>query len=363
MSLLGFAPPGSLARLLIKRLLPPIITLVLLDLAATWFVSHKLDSNDWLLEDVFWLMAVGQCILIGLLIWTVVSGVNRSMTSVRALSEQIAERSAEDLGRMNVQHLPTEFEHLLTHTNALFDRLSDTLDAQRSFVGHAAHQLKTPLAGLKLECELMLVQPLPPDIRERAERIKNVTDRMIRMGTQLLLLARVDPEGRPQDHFVLLDLSEWVRTCGAEWFERAQARRIDLVLEAPEQPVWIEGDPILLKELLSNLIDNALRYAQGAQRIRLLVSATPPTLSVEDDGCGIAAKDQSRVFDAFYRAADAAQGGSGLGLALVREIARAHGAWWNLVSTPQMTGAKITVLFPGMRKGAQLSRMDRLNRL
>ncbi|MDO9023796.1 HAMP domain-containing sensor histidine kinase [Zwartia sp.] len=360
---MSLAAPGSLARLLIKRLLPPIITLVLLDLAATWFVSHKLDSKDWQLEDVFWLMALGQSVLIGLLIWVVVSGVNRSMTSVHALSEQIAQRSAEDLGRMELQDLPSEFENLLTHTNALFARLSDTFEAQRGFVGHASHQLKTPLAGLKLECELMLAQPLPPDIRERAERIKSVTDRMIRMGTQLLLLARVDPEGRPQDHFVLLDLCEWVRTCGAEWFERAQHRNIELVLEAPDQPVWIEGDPILLKELLANLIDNALRYAQGARRIRLHVTATPPTLSVEDDGCGIALKDQSRVFDAFYRASGAAEGGSGLGMALVREIARAHGAWWNLVSTPQIAGARITILFPGMRKGAQLSRMERLSRL
>ena len=354
---------GSLARLLIQRLLPPIIALVLLDLAVTWVVSHKLDTEDWQLEDVFWLMVIGQCALISLLIWVVIRAVNQSMSSVHMLSEQISQRSALDLGAMVMQELPIELESLLNHTNALFARLNDTFDAQRRFVGHAAHQLKTPLAGLKLESELMLGQALSPEIRQRAERIKSVTDRMIRMGTQLLLLARVDPEGRPQDHFVLLDLSEWVRTCGAEWLERTQARHIELVLDAPEQPVWIEGDPILLRELLGNLIDNALRYGQGAQRIRLFVSATPPTLSVEDDGCGITPKDQSRVFDSFYRAAGAAEGGSGLGLALVREIARAHGAWWALVSMPQLSGTRVTVLFPGMRKGAQLNRMESLSRL
>ena len=345
------------------RLLPPIIALVLLDQTVTWIVSHKLEMADWDREDVFWLMVVGEIFLIILLIWVVLNAVNRSMSSVEKLSDQISQRSAQDLGRMELKGLPTEFDQLLSHTNALFERLNDTFEAQRRFVGHAAHQLKTPLAGLKLESELMLAQPLPPDIRQRAERIKTVTDRMIRMGTQLLLLARVDPEGRPQDHFVLLDLSEWTRTCGVEWLERAQGRGIELQLDAPDQPVWIGGDRVLLRELLGNLIDNSLRYAKGATRIRLLVSATPPTLSVEDDGCGISETDQSRVFDAFYRASDSMEGGSGLGLALVREIARAHGAWWNLVSTPHMSGVKITVLFPGLRKGAQLNRMDRLSQL
>jgi len=353
--------PGSMARLLILRLLPPIIALVLLDQAITWVVSYKLDSDQWQREDVFWLMVVGQIFLVALLVWVVIAVVNRSMSSIEKLSEQIAQRSAQDLGRMELDDLPTEFDKLLTHTNALFARLNDTLEVQRRFVGHAAHQLKTPLAGLKLESELMLAQPLLPDIRERAERIKSVTDRMIRLGTQLLLLARVDPEGRPQDDFVLLDLSEWTRTCGVEWLERTQLRHIELQLEAPEHPVWIEGDPILLRELLGNLIDNSIRYAKGAQRIRLIVTDTPPTLSVEDDGCGIGLVDQSRVFDAFYRASDALEGGSGLGLALVREIARAHGAWWNLVSVPQLAGVRITVLFPGLRKGAQLNRLERLN--
>ena len=350
-----------MAKLLILRLLPPIIALVLLDQGLTWLISYKLDVDEWRREDVFWLMVVGQTLLVASLIWVVISAVNRSMASVEKLSEQIAQRSAQDLGRMELEDLPTEFNQLLKHTNALFARLNDTFEAQRRFVGHAAHQLKTPLAGLKLESELMLAQPLSPDIRERAERIKTVTDRMIRLGTQLLLLARVDPEGRPQDHFVLLDLSEWTRTCGAEWLERAQSRNIELQLEAPEHPVWIEGDPILLRELLDNLIDNSMRYAKGAQRIRLVVTETPPTLAVEDDGCGIVLTDQSRVFDAFYRASDALEGGSGLGLALVREIARAHGAWWNLVSIPQMTGVRITVLFPGLRKGAQLNRIERLS--
>ncbi len=362
-SSLLFGAPNSLGRHLLVRLLPPLLLLVFLNLALTWFVSHKLDVEDWQLEDIIWLLLVGQLVLIIALIVVVLRGVRQGMHSVSQLSEQIASRTPEDFGSMKIPNLPSELEVLVEHTNGLLDRISDTLAAQRRFVGHAAHQLKTPLAGLKLESELMLAKPLSDDIRQRAERIKNVTDRMIRMGKQLLILARVDPEVRPQDNFVLLDLCEWIRTVGADWIEPTKAAGISLQLEAPEQPVWVEGDPILLAEMLANLIDNALRYAKGADSIKLIVTSTPPTFSVEDNGSGILAEEQERVFEAFYRSPEAQEGGSGLGLAIVREIARAHGAWWNLLSSPQLAGVRITVVFPGPRQGALFKRLDRLQSL
>jgi len=362
-SSLLFGAPNSLGRHLLVRLLPPLLLLVFLNLALTWFVSHKLDVEDWQLEDIIWLMIVGQVVLIIALVVVVLRGVRQGMHSVSHLSEQIASRTPEDFGSMKIPNLPSELEVLVEHTNGLLDRISDTLAAQRRFVGHAAHQLKTPLAGLKLESELMLAKPLSDDIRQRAERIKNVTDRMIRMGKQLLILARVDPEVRPQDNFVLLDLCEWIRTVGADWIEPTKAAGISLQLEAPEQPVWVEGDPILLAEMLANLIDNALRYAKGADSIKLIVTSTPPTFSVEDNGSGILVEEQERVFEAFYRSPEAQEGGSGLGLAIVREIARAHGAWWNLLSSPQLAGVRITVVFPGPRKGTLFKRLDRLQSL
>jgi two-component system sensor histidine kinase TctE len=354
---------GTLARNLTLKLLPPLVLLVGLDLLATWIITHKIEMADWQLEDIFWLMVLGQVGLIALCVWVVVRGVRSGMRAVNQLSDEIAQRSVDDLGQLRIDGLPQELNGLVRHTNELLARLRDTLEAQRRFVGHAAHQLRTPLAGLKLESELMLAKELSPDLRERAERIKQVSDRMIRLGRQLLVLARVDPEARPQDHFLRLDLCEWVRTCGVEWLARAQEAGVVLQLEAPDHPVWVEGDPILLDELLGNLIDNALKYAAGAQGLRLLVTSTPPTLAVEDDGPGISTQEQGRVFEAFYRSPDAPAGGSGLGLAIVREIARAHGAWWNLVSRPQFAGTRLTVVFPGTRKGAQLTRLERFNQM
>ncbi len=350
-------PSGSLARHLVVRLMPPILLLVLLDLAATWVITHKIDMSVWMLEDFFWLMVVGQILLIALFAGVIIQGVRSGLRSVNHLSEEIRLRSIDDMQPMAVQGLPAEIAPLVTHINDLLLRLDASLAAQRRFIGHAAHQLRTPLSGLRLESELMLARPLPEDVRARAERIKVVSDRMIRLGQQLLVLAKADPNARPQDRFVRLDLCEWVRASGAEWIPRTRASQVEIDLLAPDHPVWIDGDPLLLDELLGNLIDNALRY--GAGRVTLTIGENPPSLTVEDDGPGIVPEERERVFEAFYRSPSASADGSGLGLAIVREIAHAHGAWWKLSSRPEFSGTRLTVVFPGPRKGAQLTRHER----
>ncbi|MEI2414893.1 ATP-binding protein [Orrella sp. JC864] len=336
--------------------MPAILLLVVLDLGATWVITHKLDIASWMLEDIFWMMVLGQVLLLALFAWVVVSGVRSGLRGVNHLSEAIRQRSADDLQPLEAAGLPTEMTPLVARTNELLSRLEASMAAQRRFVGHAAHQLRTPLSGLKLESELMLARPLPEDVRIRAERIKSVTDRMIRLGQQLLVLARADPGVRPQDSFERIDLCEWVRLAGAEWLARTRAAGIELELNAPDEAVLIDADVLLLGELLGNLIDNALRYGTGATRIGLQVGANPPSLSVEDNGAGIDEQEQQRVFEAFYRAPGATAGGSGLGLAIVREIAHAHGAWWKLASRPDFAGTRVTVVFPGPRIGAQLTR-------
>lgn len=351
-------PSRSLARHLVIRLMPPILLLVLLDLAATWVITHKIDMSLWMLEDFFWLMVVGQVALIALFTWVVVQGVRSGLRSVNHLSEEIRQRSIDDMQPLEVAGVPVEIEPLVAHTNDLLLRLDASLAAQRRFIGHAAHQLRTPLSGLRLESELMLARPLPDDVRARAERIKAVSDRMIRLGQQLLVLARADPNARPQDSFVRIDLCEWVRAHGAEWFPRVREARYELDLVAPDAPIWIDADPLLLAELLGNLIDNALRYGNATGRITLIVGANPPSLTVEDDGPGIPPEERDRVFEAFYRSPTATAGGSGLGLAIVREIAHAHGAWWKLTSRPDFSGTRLSVVFPGPRKGAQLTRQE-----
>lgn len=350
------APRGSLARQLVVRMMPAMLVLVLMDFITTWYLTGTISLQEWLERDLFWAMVISQLVLVVVFGGILLHGIRSGLESVNRLAVDVSQRSIDDLQPLDTASLPTEIAPLILHINDLLRRLDDSVQAQRRFVGHAAHQLRTPLAGLKVECELMLSGDLPDDVRERAERIKAVNDRMIRLGSQLLVLARADSSTRPQDSFIRSDLGEWVRTSAAEWLPRTRAAGLTLELSAPEEPVWVDIDPILMDELLGNLIDNALHHAKGATGIRLQVGATPPSLTVEDDGAGVAPEEAQRVFEAFYRAPGNAAGGAGLGLAIVREIARAHGAWWNLVSRPSFAGTRITVVFPGPRKGARLSR-------
>lgn len=351
-------PEGSLARRLMVRLFPPIAFLVILDLSVTWVLTQRMSLEDWLLRDIFWTMVLSQLFLMTLIAWILLSGIRSGLSSIKDLSQQISQRSEVDLQKLDPAGLPAEVVPLVDHVNELLLRLDDTIQAQKRFIGHAAHQLHTPLSGLRLESELMLARPLPDDVRERATRIKTVSDRMIHLGQQLMVLARADSTATLKDSFRRLDLCEWVRAEGGDWFLRARQADIELVLHAPDKPVWIDADPILLGELLGNLIDNALRYAQGTPEIALRVSDNPPSLAIEDNGPGIDAQDTLRIFDAFYRSPGTSSEGSGLGLAIVREITRAHGAWWNLSSRPSFDGTRISIVFPGPRIGARLSRTE-----
>lgn len=349
-------PRGSLARHLIFRLLPPVLLLVAVDLVITWYVTTQIHLELWLLRDIFWTMLLGQVLLVVLFAWVLVSGVRSSLRSINRLADDLKQRSVDDLQPLDATGLTTEISPLVARVNDLLSRLDQSMQAQKRFIGHAAHQFRTPLTGLKLECELMLSNELPDDVRARAERIKAVTDRLIRLGQQLLVLAKADASARPQDAFKRLDLAEWVRLNGAEWLPRAHRQQVSLQLAAPDDPVWIDADSLLLSELLGNLIDNALCYGGPLRYIRLQVNEIPPALIVEDDGRGIDPADQERVFDAFYRSPQSEGSGSGLGLAIVREIAQAHGAWWSLASKPKLAGTRVSIVFPGPRIGANLTR-------
>ncbi|MGE4368432.1 MAG: sensor histidine kinase [Burkholderiaceae bacterium] len=351
-------PRRSLARHLVIRLFPAVLILVAIDISLTWIMTQRMSLEAWLSRDIFWSMVISQVFLISLFAWVLVSGVRSGLSSINRLSTEINQRSVDDLHPLDPAGLPVEVAPLVTHFNDLLLRLDDAMQGQKRFIGHAAHQLRTPLAGLKLESELMLNSNIPDDVRARAERIKAVTDRMIRVGQQLLVLARVDPSVRPQDSFERIDLGEWVRVTGAEWIPQARKHAIQLDVYAPEQPVWVDADPLLLEELLGNLVDNAFRYATGATHITLSVGANPPTLTVQDNGAGILESDVGKVFEAFYRSSQAASGGAGLGLPIVREIARAHGAWWSLSTRPQIEGTRVVIVMPGPRRGARLRRAE-----
>ncbi len=308
-------------------------------------VAETLNKRTRVIEEILSVLVGGLLLMAVMLGFVIVTGVRSGLREISRVSEEIEARGIDDLQPIGTAGVPSEITPLVAQTNSLLTRLGHAIAAQRRFIGHAAHQLRTPLTGLKLESELMLSRPLPDDVRQRAERIKSVADRMIRVGEQLLVLARADVTTRPQDGFKLVDLCELAQEGGAAWFPRARAAQVEIDLDAPAEPVWIHGDPVLLNELLGNLVDNAIRYGAKPGRIMLRVTASPPCLMVEDDGPGIAEADIDKVFEPFHRAQSVRTPGSGLGLAIVQEIARAHRAVLSVQSRPGFPGTRFTATF------------------
>lgn len=337
---------GSLVRYLLVRLVPALIMLILLDLLMTWLIIRQSFISAFALENILVLVIISQVILIvvfGLFVWV---SVRAGIELIRDISKQIDMRGETDLQPIVLPDVPTEMIPVIDHINDLFYRLNEALEAQRRFIAHAAHQLRTPLTALRLESEMMLSRDLPVEVRDRAQRILATSNRMIRLGEQLLLLARANPDIRPKDVFSTIELCEWLREFGSQWWQRVTKKGIDFEIELPEnEKVWILGDKLLLEELVGNLIDNALKYSNST-KIILRVNANPVVLTVEDNGIGIEPSEQSQVFEPFFRSAKTNVSGSGLGLQIVREIARAHGASCRLESLPHYSGTSVHIQFP-----------------
>ena len=216
-------------------------------------------------------------------------------------------------------------------------------ERQAQFIADASHELRTPLAVLKAQLELGLRAHDPNVWRTTLTQAVQGTDRVTHLANQLLSLARVENGARAiaEGGAQLLDLSQLARELGMAMAPLAHARGVALALEA-DRPVWLHGEPTLLNELLSNLMDNALAHTPVGGNVILRVTE-PAVLEVEDDGPGIPHEDRERVFERFYRR-NPSVAGSGLGLAIVGEICRAHLAHITLHDGAQ-GGLKVRVSF------------------
>jgi signal transduction histidine kinase len=245
-------------------------------------------------------------------------------------------------------NVPEELVPLAESLNALLARLDEALSAQRRFTADAAHELRTPLAALKLQVGLA---KRAQDESQRASALTELeagVDRAAHLVEQLLTMARLEPESPDRRH-ERVDLAALARDAIVARASLAEDKRIDLGLTgAAGAPV--RGDPAMLAMLIGNLLDNALRYTPAGGRIDVAIEASPDEtrLSVIDNGPGIAPADRQRVFERFYRGG--AQGGeatgSGLGLSIVRRIANAHGATVTLGEGPDGRGLAVDVRFP-----------------
>ena len=232
--------------------------------------------------------------------------------------------------------------------NELLERLSFALAAQQRFIADAAHQLRTPIAGLKTQTELALRQTPPGDAQATLRQLRTATERTTRLVNQLLSLARAEPPvGRVMRAVQRMDLTQLARDATTDWVPRALERGIDLGFDDSSKAAAIEGDPFLLREMLNNLLDNAIRYTQcgGQVTVRVKRDGTHALLEVEDNGPGIPHGERARVFQRFYRVLGTDGEGCGLGLAIVREIAQSHAAAVTLENGADGVGTLVAVTF------------------
>jgi two-component system, OmpR family, sensor histidine kinase TctE len=280
-------------------------------------------------------------------------GVKRGLAPLEDLSSEIRARSARDLRPIDPGHAPEEAAPLVAALNQLFGQVAEASSNQQRFLANAAHQLRTPLAGLQAHTEIALAQSesspaqgMPEDIRAQLEQMHRATIRTARLANQLLALARSEPGGYRADAFAPVNLRAVVEEVADEWVHRAMAKEIDLGFELTD--VQIPGDAVLLREALGNLIHNALEYSSSGGRVTVRTGRrnNHPFLEVEDDGPGIPPAEREQVLERFYRVTGTTGTGSGLGLSIVREIAAAHRALIDIDGGEGGKGCKVGLTFP-----------------
>jgi two-component system sensor histidine kinase TctE len=311
-------------------------------------VAERVTARDEFAHQIILRMVLPQAILIllaGLAVWY---AVGRGLAPLSTLRREIETRSHRDLSALSEEKAPQEVRPLIHAMNDLLARVGIAIAAQQRFIADAAHQLRTPIAGLKTQTELALRESHPDKVHETLRQLQTATEQSARLINQLLSLARAEPGAKLEHAAGRLDLARLARDTTTEWVPRALARGIDLGYDGAEEAAWIEGDPFLVRDMLGNLLDNAIRYTQRGGQVTVQVTrdADRVALTVDDNGPGIPEQERERVFERFYRVLGTGTEGCGLGLAIVREIAASHHAEVTLGAGAGGRGTAVRITFP-----------------
>jgi two-component system sensor histidine kinase TctE len=292
----------------------------------------------------------GLIVLMTMIVW---AGIRAGLAPLARLRALVEGRAPNDLAPIRLDEAPPEVRSLARAINELLTAVQRNLVAQRRFINDAAHQLRTPLAGLKSQTELALAAAHDEVQRARLHRVHDSALRSAHLVSQLLALARAEPESASVLSRERIDLRALAREVTADWVPRAIASGVDLGFDEHDTdatPCQVDATPLLLREALANLIDNALRYAGRGAAVTVRVrgeGAARARLEVEDSGPGVAEADRERVFERFVRGRED-DSGCGLGLAIVREVIERHGGrvW---IEPAQPRGARVCIELPAAR--------------
>lgn len=285
----------------------------------TVLVSETLAKREMQVGDILLSVLVPELLLFAATIALVMHGVSAGLQPLETLRAQLARRSPSDLARIGVGAIPIELHPLVGEIDNLLDRLATALDAQRHFVSDAAHQLRTPIAAVLAQLESIRLETGNNRLDPSLASVR----RLIRLVNQLLALARAEPGCMTM---VAVDLRTLVETEAEGWLRQALDAGIDLGFDLADGAAC--GIPLLLREMIGNLVDNALRYTPrgGTVTVRVGSREAGSFVSVDDSGPGIPAAQREHVFTRFFRGDARSGSGCGLGLAIVRRIADQHGA-------------------------------------
>jgi two-component system sensor histidine kinase TctE len=314
-------------------------------------VSETTQQRQALIRGILANIVIPQLLLTLIAVAVVWYGLKQGLRPLDRLRNDVLNRRRDDLSQLDGGKAPAEVRPLIDAVNDLLERLKHVMAAQQRFVADAAHQLRTPFAGLKTQSELALRTDDAERKQHALKHIHTSTQHGIRLVNQLLALARNEPGGQSDDNFATLNLNQLAQECTVNWVQMALEKNIDLGFEGTSKKVKVQGDTNSLMEMLNNLIDNAIRYTPEGGNITVSVEETSlgAELSVEDNGPGIEPQHRERVFERFYRILGSGQSGSGLGLSIVAEVAKRHGAELKLDTGNNGIGTKISFLFPSNR--------------
>ena len=336
-------------------------------------VGESLEKRNQLINQIVASVILPQFFIVPVVVVLVWFGLAQGLRPLQFLQSRIASRDEHDLSPMTVRRLPEEIQPLVEAFNDLLDRMRDNLEVQQRFIADAAHQLKTPLTALKTQAQLAMYEEDAEALKGSLQRIGSSVDRASHLVSQLLTLARAESTSDVQGE-ARVDLAALVRGVAEEWVLPAAQKHLELDFEAPAGGVPVFGNAFLLREMVSNLIDNAIRYTTGTTaepgQIHVRVNDVRDVphlvqsdegalvkqverwavLEVEDTGVGLTEEQAELVFERFYRVDDAKTSGSGLGLPIVREIALYHHGAAYLTPNEQLTagarGVTATVRLP-----------------
>jgi len=311
------------------------------------YVAETTNKRDRLVWEVILAGLVPSLLVVVIAVAAVWLGVNHALAPLRKLRSELQQRSPNDLRPVDESQAPSEVRPAIIALNRLLQRIHETGESQRRFLADAAHQLRTPLAGLQMQLELELRELNSRSLHATLVKMRDAVLRTGKVTNRLLALARAEQANPDRSELSSVDLAATVERVGAQWIATAISRNIDLGFELEPASALIDG--AMLAEMLDNLIDNALRYTPpgGAVTLKCGVNRGYAYFGVDDNGVGIPPGERERVFERFYRAAGAVGDGTGLGLAIVKEAADRYGASVAITSSPSRKGTFVCVIFDG----------------